>query len=93
MRPLGDVKRHFWLVQRMARTVGVDLGDAMRDGRISAEDHAETVTRCRGCACAGTCSDWLDTAELEPRTARAAPGYCENEAMFRNLARAMADRV
>ena len=49
MRPMGDTRAHFWLMMRMSKTVGVDLGEALREGRLSARSYADAVTRCRGC--------------------------------------------
>ncbi len=43
MRPMGDTRAHFWLMMRMSKTVGVDLGEALREGRLSARSYADAV--------------------------------------------------
>lgn len=78
-RPLGDPVRHFWLAKSMARATGVDLVAAMREGRIAQADWADMVTRCRACAWAEGCAQWLagqgvGTAEV--------PGDCVNAEEF-----------
>lgn len=78
MKPLGDPLSHFWLVQDMARTADVDLSGLRASGRLSAEDWAQMVTRCRGCAWTKDCKRWLaatqDDAEVPPA--------CANRAAF-----------
>ena len=74
MRPMGDTRAHFWLMMRMSKTVGVDLGEALREGRLSARSYADAVTRCRGC----------DQTE----TAADTPAYCRNAELFDGLGRA-----
>ena len=43
MRPMGDTRAHFWLMMRMSKTVGVDLGEALREGRLSARSYADAA--------------------------------------------------
>ena len=86
MAPLGKITDHIWLVRRMARATGSDLSTAMQDGEISNQDWSQMVTNCRGCACAGACSGWLDQHELDG-TRGDAPTYCENRVTFDRLSR------
>jgi len=84
MRPMGDTRAHFWLMMRMSKTVGVDLGEALREGRLSARSYADAVTRCRGCDNAQGCAAWLDQTETAAHT----PVYCRNADVFDGLGRA-----
>jgi hypothetical protein len=71
------------LVKRMAATVGVDLGRAVAEGRVTAEDLRGVVTKCTGCACPDACGRWL---EEHVGGAEAAPAYCRNADLFARLA-------
>lgn len=73
--PLGDIERHFWMTRSIARMIGVNLSEAMADGRLSPEDYSEMVTRCRASGCTGACAAWL--AE-QNGYAEAAPDFCVN---------------
>ncbi len=81
MRPMGDTRAHFWLMMGMSKTIGVDLGEALREGRLSDSGYAEAVTRCRGCDSAQTCGVWLAQTDQ----ADAAPDYCRNGEFFAGL--------
>ncbi|SDI46780.1 DUF6455 family protein [Lutimaribacter saemankumensis] len=83
MHSLGNPIKHFWLVQDMARSTGVDLAQARRDGRLSPEDWSAMVTRCRGCQWTEGCEHWLD-ANKQGADAEVPPG-CANRAVFDRL--------
>ncbi|QPM92102.1 DUF6455 family protein [Pseudooceanicola algae] len=85
MKPLGDPNEHYWRVQRMAKAVGSDLAAAQTEGRLSDQDWADMVTRCRGCSVTCACSDWLDRAEMDGRTRDSAIPGCENKLVFPKL--------
>ena len=57
---LGDPARHFWLTRSVARIMGVNLSEAMSEGRLSAQGlraHAVALRRreeCRHEDCDGT---------------------------------------
>ena len=82
VRPLGDEQKHYWMARRMAKTVGVNLGEAYEAGKLSQEEWAVTVQRCRGCNWAEGCEKWLpqhqDGAERPPRA-------CANLALWERL--------
>jgi len=78
---MGDAREHFWLMMRMSKTVGLDLGEALREGRLSDGGYAESITRCRRCDSAESCAAWLDQTE----SAANAPAYCRNAAVFDGL--------
>ncbi|WP_306153831.1 DUF6455 family protein [Roseovarius sp. MMSF_3281] len=79
--PLGPPRRHYWLVQGMARATGLDLVAAVRDGRLGLHDWADIVHNCRACAWADGCDQWLAGA---PHVA-APPRPCRNRAALAAL--------
>ncbi|MBR9762503.1 MAG: hypothetical protein GYB53_02940 [Rhodobacteraceae bacterium] len=82
MVPKGDQVTHYWLMQRMAKSLGCDMAAAMAEGRLETRDWAAMVDRCRGCEAICACQRWLRAAELDeiPRD-RAMPG-CRNAMIF-----------
>ncbi len=82
-QPLGDIRHHFWLAQSMAKVTGADLNHAIHEGRITQEDWADAVTRCRGCDWAGSCENWL---RAQGGTLTRAPENCVNAGLFTRLA-------
>ncbi|WP_420569402.1 DUF6455 family protein [Thalassovita sp.] len=71
--PLGDPARHFWLTRSVARSMGLNFSDALREGRISPQGYSELVTQCRKCACVAQCEKWLAQAGI---SATQAPSHC-----------------
>ena len=84
LRYLGDPNRAFWLTRSVARAVGVNLSEAMYRGDLCAADYAAMVTRCRMCARAGACEQWL--AENGAGAAEV-PGHCANAGVLNALIR------
>lgn len=80
-KPLGDMVKHLWLAQSMARAAGVDLAAHSADGTLSQDDWSGMVQRCRGCDWerSGGCHDWLD--RQAPGTA-VVPQTCANVKAF-----------
>jgi len=78
---LGDPRRHFWLAQRMAKAVGVDLNTQTQDGHLDQADWASMITRCRGCEWADGCDKWLEDQGGESDV----PSSCVNVETFRAL--------
>jgi hypothetical protein len=72
---LGDISRHFWLLRSVARSMGLDLGAAMAEGRLSEAEYAAMVTRCRAGGCSGPCTAWL---ACQQSLAAAPPPGCVN---------------
>lgn len=87
-RPLGRMWDHLRLVTRMARATGADLVCARDEGRLSQEDWAGMVNRCRSCAWSVRCGDWLD----RHGEAGTAPGICLNRARLGQLRSEQAGR-
>ena len=65
----------YGLTRGMARTVGVNLIEAVTEGWYSRRELSGLVARCAACNKIALCSDWL------ARTPRAAslPAYCANK--------------
>lgn len=81
MAKLGHPALHFYMTRGMARALGINLSDALRDGRLAPERYADMVTRCRACAHAVECQTLLAaTPDLE-----APPLHCANGAAFSEL--------
>jgi len=85
MKPMGDMRQHFWLTQDMAKALDVDLVAAFRDGRISNADYAGMVTRCRHCTDPTGCRRWLSRHQ-DQGSATAPPAFCENTRFLDRLA-------
>lgn len=72
---LGEIERHFWLTRSVARMIGVNLSEAMADGRLTEQGYTDLVARCRTGGCCATCEAWLAT---QTGRAEAAPAHCAN---------------
>ena len=83
MQKLGDIDVHFWLTRSVARTVGVNLSEAMAARRLSPEDYSAMVTRCREADCATRCAEWL--GEQENGRAPRPPAFCAHADQLRAL--------
>ena len=77
------LKKHADLMDRMAGSVGVDLEEAMLEGRLSMDQLTDAVFACTGCSNPEACGHWLTTQEGR---ADATPDYCRNADMMRRLA-------
>ena len=78
----SKTSRHSDLMQRMADTVGVDMGDAILHGRLSGPDLRSAVVSCMACEGGAECGDWLDNHAAGAQTT---PAYCRNQAMLMRL--------
>ncbi|MCG7519358.1 DUF6455 family protein [Ruegeria sp. Ofav3-42] len=81
---LGDVQKHFWLTRSVARCMNESFSEAMAEGRLSADEYAEIVTRCRAAGCSSQCELWLSAQQSE---ARSAPEFCANAQKLNALKR------
>jgi hypothetical protein len=84
--PLGDPGDHYWLVQRMAKTCGVDMAKASEAGCIDQRNWVKMVQRCRSCQWTEGCERWLSRLELESGAHPAPPEDCLNAAILNGLA-------
>jgi len=74
MTPLGDPRRHYWLIKGMACATGTDVVHAFGEGRLDNADWAAMVRDCRRCGWAENCADWL----ARGGAACVAPAPCRN---------------
>jgi len=81
-KPLASEKIALWRVLGMADATGTDLVRAYEEGRLSHDDWAETVTRCRDCRWAEGCDAWLEASDGGER---AVPQACRNASTFQRL--------
>jgi len=82
MAIIQDFASYSQRVQRMARTVGVDLGQAVLAGRLQHFPFSDIVFRCSRCPEHSACAIWLDahqTGASEP------PAYCRNTVLLKSL--------
>ena len=80
--PLGDPVTHFWLTRSVARAMGINLSEAMADGKLSVKDYCDMVTNCRQCAFVEGCQNWLATKAVPRGEAFA---QCHNKAQLDGL--------
>jgi hypothetical protein len=82
MNMFQKLDRHADLVNRMADTVGADLGEALLKGTLSGQGLRAAVLNCCRCEGGGECPDWL---EAHAQGAEEAPDYCRNRALLAGL--------
>jgi hypothetical protein len=87
MQGLGDARRHFFLTLARARAHGVDLGEALREGLISRQDYADTITRCRSCTAPDICARWIDSLQGGAEAPDLPPAFCRNADLLAELGR------
>ncbi|MCF3593112.1 DUF6455 family protein [Rhodobacteraceae bacterium LMO-12] len=80
--PLGDPVMHFWLTRSAARAMGINLSEAMAEGKLTAEDYTAMVTNCRQCAFVEECQSWLATSAVQRCEAYK---DCRNKAVLERL--------
>ena len=80
------IAHHAGFMERMAETVGADLGDAIADHRLSAADNCTAAIRCTTCDASEECSHWMDSHAH----AEGPPAYCRNNDILEQLSRAEA---
>jgi hypothetical protein len=74
---------HNRLMGRMADRLGVDLGDALVDGRLGEPDLRRMMFSCLACREPGACRQFLDDKEADTVVA---PGFCNNREVMNRLA-------
>ncbi|OSQ44946.1 DUF6455 family protein [Marivita geojedonensis] len=88
-RPLGDTGVHFWLVQRMAKTCGVNTAQAAREGDIVEQEWVDMVQRCRSCQWVNGCERWLDRTDID--SSATPPADCLNADLLHLLSKRQND--
>lgn len=84
------LNRHAALMNRMAETLGVDLEEALRLGKISSADWRDALVECVGCVDPACCAQWLgEHAAPEDRLAKppqdCPPEFCNNRMLMERL--------
>lgn len=74
------IDRHAELVRRMGERAGVDLGEELIAGRLSAEAYRSSVFACSQCGRVGACERLMAEGGKG-----AAPDYCANKSIFDHL--------
>lgn len=73
MQDSGRLSRHFWLTRGMARTVGVNLNAAVKDGRLPRSEFAVAIATCCACGRSHRCIGWMAQQTSVPESA---PDFC-----------------
>ena len=76
------LRHHAGLLDRMAEARGVDLEEAVLEGRLRFDDIADAVLRCADCPNPGHCQRWLELQAGEGHPAADTPEYCRNREML-----------
>ena len=76
------IRHHADLMDRMAEATGVDLEEAMLQGRMDMDQLYDGVMRCAGCTEPGNCAHWLAS---RTDAADTAPDYCRNAGLLDRL--------
>lgn len=82
--PLGKTGVHYWFVQRMAKTCGVDMAVASDHGDIDQSSWADMVQTCRSCQWTDGCERWL--SRQDAATGATPPATCLNADILKLLA-------
>jgi len=82
MHDCGRLSRHFWLMRGMARTIGISLSAARRDGRLSTAGYTHAIATCCACGQSARCTDWMGR---QGAGATALPDYCAVKPMIEAL--------
>jgi hypothetical protein len=82
-KSLGNPELHFWLTRSVAKVMGINLSEAIAQGRISPQDYASMVTACRQCSNVESCQIWLGK---QKSLTRIAPDRCANAKTLQALA-------
>jgi hypothetical protein len=72
----------FWLTRSMARSIGVNLTDALSANRLTSEGYGELVARCASAQCHRECEMWLAHRRADTDTA---PQFCRIATELENL--------
>lgn len=69
------------LTRGMARTLGINLIEAVTEGWYSRAELSHLVTSCAACEASDRCASWL----AKTSKADALPGYCSNKSEIEAL--------
>ncbi|MDE4134206.1 DUF6455 family protein [Phaeobacter sp. QD34_3] len=77
----GYLSKSIGLLSSTARASGIDLGSAMKQGKITAVDYARMVHTCNSSDCALKCQNWRQSEEGR----RDPPPFCPNLDILKRL--------
>lgn len=83
MTVVSEIERHFWLTRSMARTVGVNLSEAIATGVIAPDEYGRMVNRCHQSNCASRCTEWL--GQQGGGSPAGPPPFCAHSAQLKAL--------
>ncbi|MDJ0825240.1 MAG: DUF6455 family protein [Rhodobacter sp.] len=69
----GGQDQHFWRTQGVARALGLNLTEALADGRLDRNGYAMLVAECQACGHATECTAWMASRKA---AAGEAPVFC-----------------
>jgi uncharacterized protein DUF6455 len=82
MTIIQDYVSHSKRVQKMAKTIGVDLGQVVLAGRLRNFPISDIVFRCSRCPEHRACEIWMDA---HATGATDTPAYCRNKVVLKSL--------
>lgn len=83
MKPMGDPRKHYWQVLKMANATGTPLQAAFEEGALAPQDYAELITKCQRCPQPEKCGVILEAREKLSDT----PDFCPNRETYARLRR------
>ena len=81
---LKKLNKHADLMSKMTEKVGLELGDELLSGKLSAIEIRDAVVTCTHCKNVSDCQKFLDDANANVEHA---PEYCLNKQMISKLRR------
>lgn len=79
----GNLYRHIWLSGQVARSVGVNLREALRSGKLNSRQYSEVISRCQNSDCDKACA--LHMSALPNGRQDNVQGFCANQRLFESL--------
>lgn len=81
MKPMGDPRKHYWQVLKMANATNTPLQEAFETEKLSQTDYADLITKCQRCANPEKCGAILAATERLADT----PDFCPNRETYAGL--------
>lgn len=78
----GKLSRHFWLTQGMARSVGINLNEALQSAVLRRDEYAQAIALCCDCGKTQQCVGWM---AQQGAGARDVPSFCPIGEMLEKL--------
>lgn len=78
MQNREKLRHHAELFDQMAAARGIDIEEAVLEGKLRFDDIADGVLRCADCPNPGHCKRWLDMLPKAGAPVSDTPEYCRN---------------